>query len=44
MINQQLIEEFATNGVVVVRHLIDADAIAALKKGIDYNMPMRLRL
>ncbi len=38
MINQQLIEEFATNGVVVVRNLVDADAIAALKKGIDYNM------
>ncbi len=37
-LSQKLIEEFATNGVVVVRNLVDADAIAALKKGIDYNM------
>ncbi|MBS9780729.1 MAG: phytanoyl-CoA dioxygenase family protein [Moraxellaceae bacterium] len=38
MINQQLIEEFARNGVVVVRNLVDSKAIEALKKGIDFNM------
>lgn len=37
-ISQQLINEFAENGVVVVRGLVDADAIATLAAGIDYNI------
>ena len=37
-ISQQLIDEFAENGVVVVRGLVDADAIATLAAGIDYNV------
>lgn len=37
-ISQQLINEFAGTGVVVVRGLVDADAIATLAAGIDYNI------
>lgn len=37
-IEQQLIDDFATNGVVVVRNLVNADAISRLLEGIDGNM------
>ncbi|WP_312265909.1 phytanoyl-CoA dioxygenase family protein [Neisseria sp.] len=37
-ISRQLIDEFAENGAVVVRGLVDAEAIAVLAAGIDRNM------